>query len=79
MRHNFRMNKSHFNGFRCFACGTEQGADFDGYVCPACGGNLELRYDWPDAEGRWSVTMRLHIDTQLAESRMPQIAEAATA
>ena len=33
----------------------------------------------PDAEGRWSVTMRLSIDTQLAESRMPQIAEPATA
>jgi alpha-amylase len=31
----------------------------------------------PDAEGRWSVTMRLGIDTQLAESRMPQIAEPA--
>jgi 4-alpha-glucanotransferase len=31
----------------------------------------------PDAEGRWSVTMRLSIDTQLAESRMPQLAEAA--
>jgi hypothetical protein len=33
----------------------------------------------PDAEGRWSVTLRLSIDTQLAESRMPQIVEAATA
>jgi alpha-amylase len=33
----------------------------------------------PDAEGRWSVTMRLTVDTQLAESRMPQLAEAATA
>lgn len=32
----------------------------------------------PDAEGRWSMTMRLSIDTQLAESRMPQFAEAAT-
>jgi alpha-amylase len=31
----------------------------------------------PDAEGRWSMTMRLSIDTQLAESRMPQLAEAA--
>jgi alpha-amylase len=31
----------------------------------------------PDAEGRWSVTMRMSIDTQLAESRMPQLAEAA--
>jgi alpha-amylase len=31
----------------------------------------------PDGEGRWSVTMRLSIDTQLAESRMPQLAEAA--
>jgi alpha-amylase len=33
----------------------------------------------PDAAGRWSVTMRLSVDTQLAESRMPQYAEAATA
>jgi alpha-amylase len=32
----------------------------------------------PDAEGRWSMTMRLSIDTQAAESRMPQLAEAAT-
>ncbi|HMO83928.1 MAG TPA: DUF1926 domain-containing protein [Lacipirellulaceae bacterium] len=31
----------------------------------------------PDAEGRWSATLRLTVDTQLAESRMPQIAEAA--
>jgi alpha-amylase len=27
----------------------------------------------PDAEGRWSVSMQLSIDTQLAESRMPQL------
>jgi alpha-amylase len=31
----------------------------------------------PDAEGRWSMTMRMEVDTQLAESRMPQYAEAA--
>lgn len=31
----------------------------------------------PDAEGRWSMTMRVEVDTQLAESRMPQFAEAA--
>ncbi|RIK82857.1 MAG: alpha-amylase [Planctomycetota bacterium] len=31
----------------------------------------------PDAEGRWSATMRLSIDTRMAESRMPQLAEAA--
>ena len=31
-----------------------------------------------DAEGRWSMTMRLSIDTQMAESRMPQLVEAAT-
>jgi alpha-amylase len=31
----------------------------------------------PDADGRWSATMRLSIDTQLAESRMPHIVEAA--
>ena len=48
--------KTHFNGFRCFACGTKQGKDFGGYVCPACGGNLEVRYDWPKgAPGRWWV------------------------
>lgn len=39
--------KTYFSGFRCFRCGTEQGADFGGYVCPACGGNLEVRYAWP--------------------------------
>ena len=39
--------KTQFSGFRCFGCGTEQGADFGGYVCPACGGNLEVRYAWP--------------------------------
>ena len=31
----------------------------------------------PDAEGRWSMTMRLSVDTHLAESRMPQFADAA--
>jgi alpha-amylase len=31
----------------------------------------------PDAEGRWSMTMRLSVDTHLAESRMPQLADAA--
>jgi alpha-amylase len=31
----------------------------------------------PDAEGRWSTTLRLSIDTHLAESRMPHLAEAA--
>ena len=31
----------------------------------------------PDAEGRWSMTMRMEIDTQAAEARMPQYAEAA--
>ena len=35
------------------ACGTVQGADFGGYVCPACGGNLEVRYAWPQDGGRW--------------------------
>ena len=39
--------KTQFSGFRCFRCGTEQGADFGEYVCPACGGNLEVRYAWP--------------------------------
>jgi alpha-amylase len=32
----------------------------------------------PDAEGRWSATMRLAVDTRLAESRMPHLAAAAT-
>ena len=39
--------KTYFSGFRCFACGRVQGADFGGYVCPQCGGNLEVRYAWP--------------------------------
>ena len=43
------MKTTAFRGFRCFRCGTEQGADFGGYVCPACGGNLEVRYAWPKA------------------------------
>ena len=48
--------KTQFSGFRCFRCGTEQGADFGGYVCPACGGNLEVRYAWPKgAERRWWI------------------------
>lgn len=29
----------------------------------------------PDAEGRWSATMRLNVDTRLAESRMPFLSE----
>jgi len=32
----------------------------------------------PDSEGRWSATMRLSIDTSLAESRMAEFADAAT-
>lgn len=32
----------------------------------------------PDSEGRWSATMRLSIDTQLAESRMAEFADVAT-
>jgi hypothetical protein len=32
----------------------------------------------PEAEGRWSMTMRLAIDTQVAESRMPQVAKTAS-
>jgi threonine synthase len=47
--------KTYFSGFRCFRCGTEQGAAFSGYVCPACGGNLEVRYSWPKGRGRWWV------------------------
>ena len=34
------------NGYRCIACNTGQGADYDGFVCPSCGGNLDLRYDY---------------------------------
>jgi threonine synthase len=47
--------KTYFSGFRCFRCGTEQGAAFDGYVCPACGGNLEVRYAWPKGRGSWWI------------------------
>ncbi|MEM9660630.1 MAG: alpha-amylase/4-alpha-glucanotransferase domain-containing protein, partial [Planctomycetota bacterium] len=32
----------------------------------------------PDSDGRWSATMRLAIDTKLAESRMEQVVETAT-
>ena len=44
--------KTTYSGFRCFCCGTESGADFNGYTCPACGGNLEVRYAWPPGMGR---------------------------
>lgn len=55
MGHTERMKKTFFSGFRCFRCGTEQGADFEGSLCPACGGNLEIRYQWPKEEGHWWV------------------------
>jgi len=29
--------------------------DFGGYVCPACGGNLEIRYQWPSEKGTWWI------------------------
>ncbi len=47
--------KTLFCGFRCYRCGAEQDAGFGGYVCPACGGNLEVRYAWPEGqpEGWW--------------------------
>ncbi len=46
--------KTAFSGFRCFRCGTEQGAAFGGYVCPECEGNLEVRYAWPKGlRRRW--------------------------
>lgn len=35
-----------FLGFKCFACGAEQTAEFKGYVCPVCGANLEVVYDY---------------------------------
>jgi threonine synthase len=38
------------NGYRCIACNTEQGADFEGFVCPACGGNLDITYDYAAIE-----------------------------
>lgn len=34
------------NGYRCIACKTAQGADFDGFVCPDCGGNLDIMYNY---------------------------------
>lgn len=46
--------KTAFSGFRCYRCGTEQGAAFGGYVCPVCGGNLEVRHAWPKGlRRRW--------------------------
>ena len=38
------------NGYRCFACNTEQNANFPGVVCPACGGNLDITYDYAAIE-----------------------------
>ncbi len=55
MGHTGRSMKTTFSGFRCFRCGAEQGAEFSGYVCPVCGGNLEVRYRWPQGglAGGW--------------------------
>ncbi len=39
----------HMNGYRCFACAAEQGADYAGFECPACGGNLDITYDYAAA------------------------------
>ena len=39
--------KTHFIGYRCFRCGAKQDVNFGGSVCPVCGGNLEVRYEWP--------------------------------
>lgn len=36
----------HMNGYRCFACGAVQSADFAGFQCPVCGGNLDITYDY---------------------------------
>lgn len=48
--------KTTYSGFRCFRCGTQQEALFDGYACPACGGNLEVRYRWPtEPADRWWI------------------------
>ena len=55
MGHTGPIMKTYFSGFRCFGCGAEQGAGDGGYVCPACGGNLEVRYQWPKGRGRWWV------------------------
>lgn len=38
------------NGYRCFACDTEQAIDFTGFNCPACGGNLDITYDYAAIE-----------------------------
>lgn len=43
-----------FVGFKCFACGAEQAADFKGYLCPACGANLEVVYDYAQIRQRVS-------------------------
>ena len=37
------------DGYRCFTCETTQSSGFDGFICPACGGNLDVRYDYPAA------------------------------
>lgn len=34
------------NGYRCFACSTEQALDYDGFLCPVCSGNLDISYDY---------------------------------
>jgi threonine synthase len=44
--------KTHFAGFRCYRCASEQGKDYAGYACPACGGNLEVRHAWPQGESK---------------------------
>lgn len=52
--------KTHFSGFRCFACGHTFPADFPGFVCPDCGANLEVRYDWPSnhPDPSWWIDIR---------------------
>jgi threonine synthase len=49
--------KNHFSALRCFACGHELPATAPDYVCPVCGGNLEVRYDFPanHPDPRWWV------------------------
>ena len=56
--------KTSFKGYRCWKCGAEYGKDYAGYTCGACGGNLEVRYEWPrvkPVEGWWKDEARTDI------------------
>ena len=45
----------HLNGYRCFACGKLQPADFAGFLCPSCGSNLDVTYDYAAAATEFSA------------------------